>query len=172
MHTRMAVRSGASRTHALAYGTPISGTNSRLDRPVKLLYKQLKANQTTTPGNCDPNDISPYLPEAEARFINSGLYDLTLRMKNGASSGLQRNETPLQSTAFVTDTHSLQGHGEYGDHHYNGGFGLESRAKYWIPNNDDHGGYNQPYFQEGGYDSHGAYHVQASQSQHTIQIQH
>jgi hypothetical protein len=100
------------------------------------------------PGNCDPNDISPYLPEAEARFINSGLYDLTLRMKNGASSGLQRNETPLQSTAFVTDTHSLQGHGAYGDHYYNGGYG----------------GYDQPYFQEGGYDSHGAYHVQASQS--------
>ena len=71
------------------------------------------------PGNCDPNDISPYLPEAEARFINSGLYDLTLRMKNGASSGLQRNETPLQSAAFVTDTHSLQGHGAYGDHYYN-----------------------------------------------------
>jgi len=100
------------------------------------------------PGNCDPNDISPHLPEEEARFINSGLYDLTLQMKSGASSGLQRNETPLQSTAFVTDTRSLQGHGAYGGHYYNGG----------------HGGYEQPYAQEGGYDSYGAYHVQASQS--------
>ena len=105
------------------------------------------------PGNCDPNDISPYLPEAEARFINSGLYDLTLQMKNGASSGLQRNETPLQSTAFVTDTHSLQGHDAYGDHYYNDGY-----------DGDGYGGYDQLYSQEGGYNGHGAYHVHASQS--------
>ena len=97
------------------------------------------------PGHCDQNDISPYLQEAEARFANSGLYDLTLQMKNGASSGLQRNEAPLHSSAFVTDTHSLQGHGTHGGY---GGYC---------------NGYNQ-HVQEGGYDSHGAYHVQASQT--------
>jgi hypothetical protein len=66
-------------------------------------------------------------------------------MKNGASSGLQRNEAPLHSSAFVTDAHPLQGHGTHGGY---GGYC---------------NGYNQ-HVQEGGYDSHGAYHVQASQT--------
>ena len=104
------------------------------------------------PGYCDQDDISPHLQEAEARFANSGLYDLTLQMKNGASSGLQRNEAPLHSSAFVTDAHFLQGHGTQGGYsnHYNG--------------------YDQ-HVQEGGYDSHGAYHVQASQTHPYDQLQ-
>jgi len=104
------------------------------------------------PGYCDQDDISPHLQEAEARFANSGLYDLTLQIKNGASSGLQRNEAPLHSSAFVTDAHFLQGHGTQGGYsnHYNG--------------------YDQ-HVQEGGYDSHGAYHVQASQTHPYDQLQ-
>ena len=104
------------------------------------------------PGYCDQDDISPHLQEAEARFANSGLYDLTLQIKNGASSGLQRNEAPLHSSAFVTDAHFLQGHGTQGGYsnHYNG--------------------YDQ-HVQEGGYDSHGAYHVQASQTYPYDQLQ-
>ena len=96
------------------------------------------------PGSCDQDDISPHLQEAEARFANSGLYDLTMQMKNGASSGLQRNETPLHSSAFVTDAHSLQGHDAHG-----GYYGYDDQ-------NQD--------AQEGGYDGYGAYHVQASQT--------
>ena len=67
-----------------------------------------------------------------------------MQMKNGASSGLQRNETPLHSSAFVTDAHSLQGHDAYGGYY---GYDDQNQSA-----------------QEGGYDGYGAYHVQASQT--------
>jgi hypothetical protein len=41
-------------------------------------YQECYNRSCHGPGSCDQNDISPHLQEAEARFTDSGLYDLAL----------------------------------------------------------------------------------------------